>query len=40
MNELAVYPVKFWWGIEFGGLAVGVVTTKLKSANIIFTRPA
>ena len=34
------YSQKIWWGFKFGGLAVGVETAKLKSANIMLAVPA
>ena len=34
------YSRKIWRGFKFGGLAVGVETAKLKSANIMLAAPA
>ena len=33
-NQRLPYSQKIWWGIKFGGLAVYIITAKLKSAKI------
>ena len=38
-NNGLPYSRKIWRGFKFGGLAVGVETAELKSANIMLAAP-
>ena len=40
VSEYRTYSRKIWRRFKFGGLAVGVETAKLKSANIMLAGPA